>query len=180
METLGLHLTYAEVHKKCTTYGPSRWIASWIRSMDYPCGPRLTSIDEFDQRSKQIFGTLNGRKCGQFLLSVVWAPHILHSLTFLSIPYQLDGFVLVWWRSQHILEGQKYGGSSILCSLFRVPVVWKSKQKRLCMRLRTKYCFSSQAKPNTWMEFRKNLSKCIIWGTFNPYNTVKIDTVPSI
>ena len=96
LETLGLHLTYAEVHKKFTTYGPSRWIASWIRSMDYPCGPRLTSIDEFDQRSKQIFGTLNGRKCGQFLLSVVWAPHILHSLTFLSIPYQLDGFVLVW------------------------------------------------------------------------------------
>ena len=148
--------------------------------MDYPCGPRLIFAHAFDQRSKQIFGTLNGRKCGQFLLSVVWAPYILHLFIFFSIPYQLNGFVLVWWRSQHILEGQKYGGSSILCSLFCVPVVWKSKQKRLCMRLRTKYCFSSQAKPNPWMEFRKNLSKCIIWGTFNPYNTVKIDTVPSI
>ena len=146
METSGLHLTYADVHKKCTTYGPSRWTASWTRSMDYPCGPRLTSIDEFDQRSKHIFGTLNGRKCGQFLLSVVWAPYILHLFIFFQFhTNQLNGFVLVWWRSQHILEEQKYGGSSMLRSLFRVPVVWKSKQKRLCMRLRTKYCFSSQA-----------------------------------
>ena len=145
IETSRLHLTYADVYKKCTTYGPIRWTASWTRSMDYPCGPRLIFVDEFNQRTKHIFGTLNGRKCGQFLLSVVWAPHILHSLTFFSIPYQLDGFVLVWWRSQHILEGQKYGGSSILCSLFCVPVVWKSNQKQLCMRLRTKYCFSSQA-----------------------------------
>ena len=136
IETSGLHLTYADVHKKCTTYGPIRWTASWTRSMDYPCGPRLIFAHAFDQRSKQIFGPLNGRKCGQFLLSVVWAPYILHLFIFFSIPYQLNGFVLVWWRSQHILEGQKYGGSSILCSLFCVPVVWKSKQKRLCMRLR--------------------------------------------
>ena len=65
--------------------------------MDYPCGPRLTSVDEFDQRSKQIFGTLNGRKCGQFLLSVVWAPYILHLFIFFfnSIPIEWVRFSLV-------------------------------------------------------------------------------------
>ena len=129
--TPSLHIR-GRIQIRCTTYGPIRWTASWTRSMDYPCGPRLIFVDEFNQRSKHIFGILNGRECGHFLLSVVWAPHILYSLTFFSSPYQLDGFVLVWWRSQHILEGQKYGGSSILCSLFRVPVVWKSNQKQLC------------------------------------------------
>ena len=90
IETSRLHLTYADVYKKCTTYGPSRWTASWTRSMDYPCGPRLIFEHEFDQRSKQIFGTLNGRKCGQFLLSVVWASYILNLSFLFSIPYQLN------------------------------------------------------------------------------------------
>ena len=66
--------------------------------MDYPCGPRLIFEHEFDQRSKQIFGTLNGRNCGQFLLSVVWASHILNLFFFVfnSIPIEYNGFVLVW------------------------------------------------------------------------------------
>ena len=146
METSGLHLTYADVHKKCTTYGPSRWTASWTRSMDYPCGPRLTSIDEFDQRSKHIFGTLMDENVVSFYCQ--WYGLLIFYTCLLFFQFhtnQLNGFVLVWWRSQHILEEQKYGGSSMLRSLFRVPVVWTSKQKRLCMRLRTKYCFSSQA-----------------------------------
>ena len=58
--------------------------------MDYPCGPRLIFEHEFDQRSKQIFGTLNGRKCGQVLLSVVRAPYILHLFIFFSIPYYVN------------------------------------------------------------------------------------------
>ena len=29
------------------------------KSMEYPCGPLLIFEDEFNQRSKQIFGTLN-------------------------------------------------------------------------------------------------------------------------
>ena len=90
IETSRLHLTYADVYKTCTTYGPSRWTASWTRSMDYPCGPRLIFEHEFDQRSKQIFGTLNGRKCGQVLLSVIWASHILNLFFLFSIPYQLN------------------------------------------------------------------------------------------
>ena len=42
------------------------------------------------------------------------------------------------------------------------------------------YCFSFQTKSNPWIEFRKNLSKCVIWGALNPHNTLKIDTVLSI
>ena len=42
------------------------------------------------------------------------------------------------------------------------------------------YCFSFQTKSNPWIEFRKNLSKCIIWGALNPDNILKIDTVLSI
>ena len=42
------------------------------------------------------------------------------------------------------------------------------------------YCFCFQNKSNPWIEFRKNLSKCIIWGALNPDNILKIDTVLSI
>ena len=42
------------------------------------------------------------------------------------------------------------------------------------------YCFPFQTKSKPWIEFRKNLSKCVIWGALNPHNTLKIDTVLSI
>ena len=42
------------------------------------------------------------------------------------------------------------------------------------------YCFSFQTQSNPWIEFRKNLSKCVIWGALNPDNILKIDTVLSI
>ena len=77
--------------------------------MDYPCGPRLTSIDEFDQRSKHIFGTLNGRKCGQFLLSVVWAPYILHLFIIFSIPYQS----IEWVRFSLVKESTYFRGTEV-------------------------------------------------------------------
>ena len=38
------------------------------------------------------------------------------------------------------------------------------------------YCFSFQTKSKPWIEFRKNLSKCVIWGALNPDNILKIDT----
>ena len=40
-----------------------------------PLTTPIISEDEFYQRSKQILGTLNG---GQFLLSGLWAPHIIY------------------------------------------------------------------------------------------------------
>ena len=36
------------------------------------------------------------------------------------------------------------------------------------------YCFSFQTKSNPWIEFRKNLSKCRIWGALNPDNILTI------
>ena len=42
------------------------------------------------------------------------------------------------------------------------------------------YCFSFRTKSNPWIEFRKNLRRCVIWGTLNPDNILKIDTVLSI
>ena len=48
-------------------------------AMGYPWGPPLIFEDEFNQRSKQILGTLNKRNCGQRVLSRLWVPHILHT-----------------------------------------------------------------------------------------------------
>ena len=42
------------------------------------------------------------------------------------------------------------------------------------------YCFSFQTKSKPWIEFRKNLNRCIIWGALNPDNILKIDIVLSI
>ena len=66
---------------------PSPWTPLWTQSIDYTCGPPLIFVDEFYQRSRQILGTLND-DCGQFLLSGLWAPHILHMFNFFfnSIP----------------------------------------------------------------------------------------------
>ena len=36
------------------------------------------------------------------------------------------------------------------------------------------YCFSFQTKSNPWIEFRKNLSKCLIWGALNAHNILTI------
>lgn len=81
--------------------------------------PPLIFEDEFNHSSKLIFGTLKWTKL--FLLPWLWAPHILHLFNFFSIPYdQCNGFVLVWWRSNHTWreKQERLGGSSLLCSSF--------------------------------------------------------------
>ena len=49
---------------------------------DYPRGPLFIFKDEFYQRSKQLLGNLNKQNSGQFLLSELWAPHILDLFKF--------------------------------------------------------------------------------------------------
>ena len=49
--------------------GSNPWTPSWAYSMDYPCGPPLIFEDKFNQRSKRILGTFNGRYFGQRVLS---------------------------------------------------------------------------------------------------------------
>ena len=50
-----------------------------VHGLPLALGPPLIFEDEFNQRSKQILGTLNKRNCGQRVLSGLWAPHILHT-----------------------------------------------------------------------------------------------------
>ena len=77
--------------------------------MDYPCGPRLIFVDEFNQRSKHIFGTLNGRKCGQFLFSVRGRGSSYFTLAYLffnSIP-------IGWVRFSLVKESTYFRGAEV-------------------------------------------------------------------
>ena len=66
---------------------------------------------------------------------------VLHLFSFFAIPCQCDGFILVSWRSNHSWrEPEEWRGGSCTprSSFFWFCVLWKSKPKRLCMRLRKK------------------------------------------